>query len=109
MATAEQRTQIRLLIPDNKSEPVYEDSEIDAFFELEGDVRRAAAQGLDTLANDMALVYKHIEVMDVVVDAVSMAKELRYRANDLRMRAASKDAWKSIGFDNVRDNTRRVI
>ena len=105
MATTAQRDQIRLLIPDNKTDKVFTDAEIDTFFDLEEEnVRFAAAQALDTLANDIALTYKHIEVMDVIVDAVSLAKELRYRANDLRARAAARVAWSSIGFDDVRDD-----
>ena len=110
MATAAQRDQIRLLIPDNKTDKVFTDAEIDTLFDLEDDdVRMAAAQALDTIANDIALTYKHIEVMDVIVDAVSTAKELRYRANDLRARAAAKVKWTSIGFNDVRGDDDQVV
>ena len=110
MSTEVLRSQVRLLIPDNKVETVYTDDEIDTFLLLEDDdPRMAAAQALDTLSNDIALTYKHIEVMDVIVDGVSMAKELRYRANDLRARAAAKFEWKSVGFDTVRNDNRRLI
>lgn len=110
MATAAQRTQIRLLVPDNQTEQVFDDDEIDAFFDLEGDVRRAAAQALDVIANSDAILYKHTEIMDVVVNAAETAKELRYRANDLRMRAAARDDWSVTAFCDVRDDdSSRVI
>ena len=109
MATEAQRTQIRLLIPDNQDEQVFTDDEIDAFFDLEGDVRRAAAQAMDTIANLDVFLYKHTEIMDVVVNAAEAAKELRYRAEDLRKRASAKDAWSTTSFYDVRDTTTRVI
>ena len=109
MATEAQRTQIRLLIPDNQDEQVFTDDEIDAFFDLEGDVRRAAAQAMDTIANLDVFLYKHTEIMDVVVNAAEAAKELRYRAEDLRKRAAAKDDWSTISFYDVRDDTTRVV
>ena len=104
MATAAQRTQIRLLIPDNDTDQVLDDTEIDAFFDLEGDVRRAAAQALDVIANSDAILYKHTEIMDVVVNAAETAKELRYRAHGLRMQAAARDAWSVTAFCDVRDD-----
>ena len=109
MATEAQRTQIRLLIPDNQDEQVFTDDEIDAFFDLEGDVRRAAAQAMDTIANSDIMIYRHVEIMDVIVDAVSAGKELRYRADVLRKQAAAKDEWTSVSFHDVRDNSSRVI
>ena len=95
---------VRLLIPDNKGEDkaVFEDEEITAFLDLEaGNVWMAAAQALDSLANDNALVYKHLEVMDTVIDAVSMAKELRYRSATLRAQGAAKLPWDSTGMDTA--------
>ena len=108
-ATAEQRTLIRLLVPDNQDETVFTDAEIDAFFDLEGDVRRAAAQAIDVIANNDIMLYRHTEIMDVVVNAAEAGKELRYRADVLRKQAAAHADWGHISFYNVRDNTRRVI
>ena len=103
MSTTELRTQVRLLIPDNQSDQVYTDDEIDLFLSLEGsNVHMAAAQALDSMANQQALVFRHIEVMDVIVDAVSMAKELRYRSEVLRKQGAARMTVTSIGFDQVR-------
>ena len=104
--------QVRLLVPDNQGEAnaVFEDEELAAFLELEGDnIYFAAAQALDTIANDINLTYKSIETMDVVVDAVSAAKEFRYRSAVLRSQGAQKepDSWQSIGLgDALEPNTR---
>ena len=97
---------VRLLIPDNQGEPenIFEDEEITAFLELEGNnLYFAAAQALDTIANDINLTYKSIEVMDVVVDAVSAAKEFRYRSAVLRTQGAQKEplSWDTIGIGDT--------
>lgn len=97
-------SRVRLLVPDNSGEDaaVFDDEEIKAFLALESNrVHHAAAQALDTIANSEALIYKSIEVMDVIVDAVSLAKELRYRADNLRMQGAAKEGWDSVGMDDV--------
>ena len=110
-ATTKNIAIVRLLVPDNQGEQhaIFEDEEIEAFLDLEANnVYFAAAQALDTIANDINLTYKSIETMDVVVDAVSAAKEFRYRAAILRSQGAQKepDSWKSIGLgDALQSNT----
>ena len=97
-------SRVRLLIPDNQGEDkaIFDDAEIKAFLALENNsVHFAAAQAMDSIASSEARLYKSIEVMDVVVDAVSLAKELRYRADVLRRQGAAKLTWMSIGMDDV--------
>ena len=93
---------VRLLIPDNRGDGshIFEDEELQVFLEMEDDnVHRAAAEGLDVVAQSDARLYKSIEVMDVIVNAVDLAKEFRYRATELRKRGKEKEAWTTIGFD----------
>ena len=103
MPTDLDRTQVRLLIPDNPNDEdqrVFSNEEIDAFLALEPNVWLAAAEAIVVIARSEALLYKHIEVMDVIVDAVSFAKEMRYQADELRKKGSSKQGWHSSGFDS---------
>lgn len=96
---------VRLLVPDNRGETdaVFSDEEMGVFLDLEDDnVHFAAAQALDSIAVDNALLYKHIEVMDVIVNAVELAKELRYRAETLRKQGAAKLKWETVGIGDVK-------
>ena len=89
------RGKVRLLIPDSDVTAgvvVFQDADIDAFLELEGDnVRRAAAQALDTIAASEALVQKVIKTMDVQTDGAKLAEALMKRAKALRDQAAGLD------------------
>ena len=103
-ADAKSIAQVRLLIPDNRGvdDAVFQDEEISAFLGFEGgSIHRAAAQALDNIAADMTILYKHIEVMDVVVDAVSAGKALMKRAETLRKQAAAKQEFHVLGFDDI--------
>ena len=114
-ATRRSVGQVRLLIPDNRlqldgegeplaqqPEVVFTDEEIGVFLDLEGgNIYRATAQALDNIAADMTILYKHIEVMDVVVDAVSAGKALMKRAETLRKQAAAKQEFYVLGFDDI--------
>lgn len=88
MSTAAGR--VRLLINDlDITDLFFEDAQIDAFLDLEGDdVRLAAAQALDTIASNEALVFKKMRLLDSSVDGPAVAKELRERASELRRQAA---------------------
>jgi hypothetical protein len=87
------RNQVRLLIndrPGDSEDPlhVFSNDEIDAFLTMEGgDVKRAAAQALDTIADDEALTSKVIRSQDLSTDGASVANALRERAKALRSQA----------------------
>lgn len=97
---------VRLLCTDlSETEPLFTDAQIQAFLDLEGGVKLAAAQALDTIASNEALVSKAIRTMDLQTDGPAVAAELRARAKTLREQAAvddgtdeNDDAW---GFDFV--------
>lgn len=88
---------VRLLINDTDDlDPVFDDEEIDAFLSMEGDsVKRAAAQALDTIADDEALTSKVVRSQDVSTDGATVAAGLRQRAVALRAQA-SGDAGSNL-------------
>lgn len=81
---------IRLLISDvDVANPVFTDVEIEGFYRFEAsNVRMAAAQALDTMASNEAMVSKVIRTLDLQVDGTKVAAELRARAATLRATAA---------------------
>lgn len=97
MADLSPRDQVRLLVNDRPAigdDPnrVFTDDEIDAFLTLEGDVvKRAAAQALDTIADDEALTSKVIRTQDLATDGAKVADSLRKRAAALREQADVDD------------------
>lgn len=83
---------VRLLINDVAAPPnqVFGDDEIAAFLALEdNDVRYAAAQALDTIATNEALVLKVTKTMDLQTDGAKLADSLHRRAQALRAQADS--------------------
>lgn len=82
--------QVRLLINDvNEADLVFSDEEIAAFLSLEGDnVKLAAAQAIDTIADDQALVLKVLRDHEQTTDGAKLADSLRKRATALRAQAA---------------------
>lgn len=79
---------VRLLINDTAAVPVFADTDIAAFLELEGgNVKLAAAQALDTIADDEALTSKVIRTQDLGTDGAKVAQILRERAQNLRSEA----------------------
>lgn len=100
-ATAEQR-RVRLLINDtNPGERFFATIEIDDFLAMNGgSVRRAAAQALDVIAANEALVSKKIRTQDLSTDGPAVAKELREQAKELRRQAdTGEDDADSTGFE----------
>lgn len=80
--------QVRLLINDTTTEPVFSDAEIDVFLKLEtNSVKRAAAQALDTIADDEVLTAKVIRDHQLSTDGAAVADALRKRAATLRVQA----------------------
>lgn len=80
---------VRLLISDvDPADEIFDDDEIAAFLALEGDnVRLAAAQALDTIASNEALVAKKQRTLDLDTDGPAVAKALREHAAQLRAQA----------------------
>lgn len=87
------RGKVRLLLNDvDQDTAVFTDDEIDAFLALEGDnVKRAAAQAIDTNADDQALASKVLRTQDVTTDGAKVADALRKRAAALRAQADKDD------------------
>ncbi len=81
--------QVRLLIPDTDTTAfVFVDDEITAFLALElGNVFRAAALAIETIATNEALVLKVIDTLDVKTDGARLSDALLKRATQLRARA----------------------
>lgn len=84
---------VRLLLNDvDESALVFSDEEILAFLALEGDnVKRAAAQAIDTNADNEALASKVLRSQDVSTDGAKVADALRKRASALREQADLED------------------
>jgi hypothetical protein len=83
--------QVRLLINDTTEDPVFSDAEITAFLVMEGSVvKLAAAQALDTIADDEALTGKVITTQDLTTNGPLVAAQLRERAATLRLQYASE-------------------
>lgn len=70
----------------------FSDLEIDGYLELEGgNVKRAAAQAIDTIADNEALASKVYRSQDVGTDGAKIADALRKRATALRAQADADD------------------
>jgi hypothetical protein len=85
---------VRLLLNDvDETNQVFTDAEITAFLALEGDnVKRAAAQAIDTNADNEALASKVLRSQDLTTDGAKIADTLRRRAAALRAQADREDA-----------------
>lgn len=85
---------VRLLANDTNSDDyLFTDAEITTFLTLEvGSVKRAAAQAIDTIADNEALLSKAIRTQDVQTDGPKVADSLRKRAAELRAQADAQDA-----------------
>lgn len=82
---------VRLLINDlaaDEADRSFTDDDLQLFLDLEGDVKLAAAQVLDVIASNEALVSKRIRTLDLQVDGTAVAKSLREHASALRTQAA---------------------
>lgn len=93
-------SKIRLFIPDNKADSyVFEDDEIEAFYTLEGSLKRAAAFALETIASNEAMVLKVIRLLDISTDGAKVADALLKRAALLRRQADDEEVAESGAFD----------
>lgn len=95
---------VRLLISDNATDPVFADTEVEAFLALEGDnVKRAAAQALDVIASDEALTSKVIRTQDLATDGPKTAAALREHATRLRAQADRAEDLADEGYFEIVD------
>lgn len=95
---------VRLLVNDvDQANAVFTDDEINAFLALEsGNVKRAAAQGIDTIADNEALVLKVITDHQLSTNGAATAAALRVRAQELRDQALiDEEAGDGSFFDLV--------
>jgi hypothetical protein len=70
---------------------VFSDEEIDAYLALEGgNVKLAAAQALDTIADNEALASKVLKDHQLSTDGAKVADAIRKRAASLRAQAADE-------------------
>ncbi|HEY9335348.1 MAG TPA: hypothetical protein VIQ79_13030 [Kribbella sp.] len=98
----EAQDDVRLLIADtDPSIRMFSTRQIAAFLRLNSDnVRRAAAQALDTIAANEALVSKKIRTQDLSTDGPAVADALRKQAAELRRQADAGDGdSESFGFE----------
>jgi hypothetical protein len=98
---------VRLLIPDKVDEGhLFEDDEIDAFLELEGNNRkRATALALETAASDHALTLKVIRLLDLSTDGPAVARSLLERSVRLREQANNEEAAEEDGAFDIAEWT----
>ena len=91
-------SKVRLLINDVDGENrIFSDDEINVFIEFEGDnLRLAAAQALDAIASNEALVSKRIRTLGLSTDGPAVAKALRDHADRLRAQVADADEGDAI-------------
>jgi len=96
------RGRVRLLVPDvTAAAYVYEDAEIDAFLAMnDGEVRLAAADAIETIAGNEAMVGKLMSVNGMSTNGASVCNSLVARARALRENAeyvgiasSAVDAW----------------
>lgn len=94
---------VRLLLNDVGDPWVFQDEEIAAFLDLEGGVKRAAAQAIDTNATNEALASKVLRTQDLQTDGAKVADAMRKHAAALRAQADREDDVADEGFFEVVD------
>lgn len=93
---------VRLLIPDRvEANAVFTDEEIQAYLDMnDSNVRRAAAEALETIASDEAMTLKVLTTLDLSTNGASVSDALLRRAEILRDKADEADAGEEGGsFD----------
>lgn len=91
---------VRMLLNDVAAPFIFDDDEIAAFLTLEHDnVKRAAAQAIDTNADNQALALKVLRTEDLTTDGAKVADALRARAAALRKQADVEDELNAATAD----------
>jgi len=84
---------MRMIIQDKDEQNVFfQDEELQAYLDMAGDVRRAAADALDSLASNQVMVLKVIRTLNLSTDGAATARALREHAKTLREQADVADA-----------------
>lgn len=94
---------VRLLVCDvDEDRLVFTDAQIQAFLDLEGgSVKRAAAQAIDTNADNEALASKVLRSQDLSTDGAKVADAMRKHADRLRAQADVEDEDTGSFFEIV--------
>jgi hypothetical protein len=94
---------VRLLIKDtDETEPIFQDEEIAAFLEMEGEsVHRAAALALETVASDEARTQKVIRLLEIQTDGAKLSDALLARADRLRAQADEAESREEDGMFDI--------
>ena len=98
----EAQDDVRLLIADtDPANRIFSTRQIAQFLRLNGDnTRRAAAQALDVMASNEAMVSKVVKTQDLSADGAKVADALRKQAAELRRQAdAGEDSDDESGFE----------
>ncbi len=97
---------VRLLLTDiDPTKPIFtDDSFIQVMLDLElGDIKQAAALGLETIAGNRALTLQVIQLLDLRMDGTSTAKGLLAVAK--QMRDTSNNDWAGFAIAQQVDNS----
>lgn len=101
---SEEQGDVRLLIADtDPGNRIFSTQQIARFLAMNGDsVKRAAAQALDAIAGNEAMVSKKIRTQDLQTDGPAVAAALRAQATELRRQADQGEGdAESSGFEIV--------
>lgn len=93
---------VRMLIPDRVEEhAIFSDEEIEAYLSMNSsNVRRAAAEALETIASDEVMTLKVLSTLDLSTNGASTSDAILARAKILRSQADVSDlAEDGGGFD----------
>lgn len=90
----------RAIFPDvDQTYPIFTDEEIQVFLDLEGDLRRARARGLERAAADTVMTLRVTKTLGLEVDGAAAARELRLEAQAEREKAIEADSRAGGLFD----------
>lgn len=90
---------VRLLLNDVATPWVFTDQELQALLDLEdGSIKRAAAQAIDTNADNQALASKVLRSQDLSTDGAKVAQVMHQRATSLRQQADIDEERADDGF-----------
>lgn len=98
---------VRMLIPDRvEASAVFSDEEIQAYLDMnDSNVRRAAAEALETIASDEAMTLKVISTLDLSTNGASTSDALLRRVALLREQANEADAGEEGGMFDYAEMT----